>query len=98
MGIIPAQGLREFDGATIAGLSPEQLVQRVHALAGVTAPTLLIVGGNDHAVIEMNVAALQQLHCTKRLDIVPGASHLFEEKGTLEHVAGLARDWFIEYL
>ena len=68
------------------------------SLAGVTAPTLLIVGGNDHAVIEMNNEALQRLHCTKRLDVVPGASHLFEEPGTLEQVAELARDWFIEHL
>jgi pimeloyl-ACP methyl ester carboxylesterase len=67
------------------------------ALGRVTAPTLLVVGGNDHAVIEMNAAALEQLRCTKRFDIVPGASHLFEEPGTLEQVAQLARDWFLEH-
>ncbi len=66
------------------------------ALARVTAPTLLIVGGDDHAVIEMNATALHQLQCTKRLDIVPGASHLFQEPGTLEQVADLARSWFKE--
>ncbi len=67
------------------------------ALTRVTAPTLLIVGGNDHAVVEMNAAALEQLRCLKRLDVVPGASHLFGEPGTLEQVAELARDWFIEH-
>src|SRR2546423_7233725 len=64
------------------------------ALANVQAPTLLIVGGHDYPVIEMNRAALAQLRCEKRLEIVPGATHLFEEPGALEEVAGLARAWF----
>lgn len=68
------------------------------ALGRVTAPTLLIVGGDDHAVIEMNADALGQLRCAKRLETVPHASHLFEEPGTLEQVAELARDWFVEHL
>jgi dienelactone hydrolase len=68
------------------------------ALTKVTAPTLLIVGGLDHPVIEMNRAALAQLHVEKHLEIVPGATHLFEEPGTLERVAVLARDWFERYL
>ncbi len=68
------------------------------ALAAVTAPTLLIVGGADHAVIELNQAAFEGLHCLKRLDIVPGATHLFEERGALEEVSSLAADWFANYL
>ena len=68
------------------------------ALASVRAPTLLIVGERDHPVIAMNRDALAQLECEKRLDIVPGASHLFEEKGTLEQVARLAASWLERYL
>jgi putative phosphoribosyl transferase len=68
------------------------------ALAGVQAPTLLIVGGNDYAVIELNQAALAQLRCEKRLVIVPGATHLFEEPGALDEVARLACEWFEHHL
>ena len=66
-------------------------------LAEVTAPTLLIVGGLDGPVIDMNRDAMQQMrHCEVTLEIVPGATHLFEEPGTLERVAGLAGDWFVD--
>jgi putative phosphoribosyl transferase len=68
------------------------------ALRLVEAPTLLIVGGLDHVVIDLNRAAFGQLRCEKRLEIVPGATHLFEEPGTLEQVAELAEGWFIETL
>jgi len=68
------------------------------ALARVRTPTLLIVGGLDDVVIELNERALEHLTCEKRLEIVPGATHLFEEPGTLERVAALARDWFARYL
>ncbi|MTW14405.1 alpha/beta hydrolase [Pseudoduganella eburnea] len=68
------------------------------ALEGVTAPTLFIVGGRDEGVIELNQAAFLNLHCQKRIDIVPGATHLFEEAGALEEVARLARDWFSQHL
>ena len=68
------------------------------SLARVRAPTLLIVGGYDEPVIEMNEDARRQLSVEKRLVIVPGATHLFEEPGTLEQVARLARDWFTRYL
>lgn len=68
------------------------------ALPHVQAPTLLIVGGADEQVIELNEQALAQLRCLKRLEIVPGATHLFEEPGTLERVAELARDWFNRHL
>jgi dienelactone hydrolase len=64
------------------------------ALARVRAATLLIVGGNDDPAIELNQRALAQLRCEKRLVIVPGATHLFEEPGALDHVARLAREWF----
>ena len=67
-------------------------------LARVTAPTLLIVGGADHQVKALNRAAFEQLAGIKRLEIVPGATHLFEEPGTLESVAALARLWFLEHL
>lgn len=68
------------------------------SLADVKAPTLLIVGGRDHPVIEMNRAALEQLRVEKRLEIVSGATHLFEEPGTLEQAARLARQWFASHL
>lgn len=61
-------------------------------------PTLLIVGGRDDVVIDLNQKALKQLADEARLEIVPGASHLFEEPGTLEQVARLARDWFLHHL
>lgn len=67
-------------------------------LKRVTAPTLLIVGSCDWPVIEMNQAAYELLACEKKLLIVPGASHLFEEPGTLEQVAEQAGRWFIRYL
>ncbi|MFO0700487.1 MAG: alpha/beta hydrolase [Nitrospira sp.] len=67
-------------------------------LPSVTAPTLLIVGGHDEPVIEMNQAAYDLLTCEKKLIIVPGATHLFEEPGTLEQVAEQAVSWFQGYL
>jgi dienelactone hydrolase len=68
------------------------------ALTRVRAPTLLIVGGNDFQVIELNRAAFEQLRCEKHFVIVPDATHLFEEPGALDEVAALARDWFQRYL
>jgi putative phosphoribosyl transferase len=68
------------------------------ALPRVTAPTLLIVGSRDEVVIELNEQALQLLRCEARLEIVTGATHLFEEPGTLEQVAGLALRWFRRWL
>jgi pimeloyl-ACP methyl ester carboxylesterase len=68
------------------------------ALPHVTAATLLIVGGDDLPVLEMNWEAYRQLRCEKRLEIIPGATHLFEEPGALEMAAQLARDWFREHL
>ncbi|MEW5968014.1 MAG: alpha/beta hydrolase [Pseudomonadota bacterium] len=68
------------------------------ALAKVTAPTLLLVGGYDDGVIDLNQQAYDRLRCKKELVIVPGATHLFEEPGTLEAVATRAAGWFAEYL
>ena len=70
----------------------------IRQLAEVTAPTLLIVGGNDYGVIELNEKAYRVLRCEKSLKIVPGATHLFEEPGALEQVAELAGDWFNRHL
>ena len=66
----------------------------MEALTLVVAPTLLIVGGDDHVVIQLNRQAFARLTAPKDLKIVPGASHLFEEPGTLEEVSRLAREWF----
>jgi len=67
-------------------------------LVRVTAPTLLIVGERDTEVLEYNLQAQQQLRCINRLEVVPAATHLFAEPGTLERVADLARDWFRTHL
>lgn len=99
-------------GAAAALVTAAQRPDTVHAvvsrggrpdLAGphlprVRAPTLLIVGGNDHPVIRMNRDAFTQLNAEKELVIVPGATHLFEEPGTLDTVAQLARQWFVTHL
>jgi putative phosphoribosyl transferase len=78
------------------GGRPDLARPRLH---GVQAPTLLIVGGEDPEVIGMNRASLAELTgAERRLEIVPGATHLFEEPGALEQVADLARDWFLRYL
>jgi len=68
------------------------------ALPKVKAPTLLIVGGNDDIVIELNEQARDRMRCEVKLEIVPGATHLFEEAGALEQVATLASDWFVAHL
>lgn len=67
-------------------------------LASVRAPTLLMVGGADDVVLELNRRALESMTCAAELRVVAGAGHLFEEPGTLEEVAQLARDWFLRYL
>jgi putative phosphoribosyl transferase len=68
------------------------------ALPKVKPPTLLIVGGNDDIVIELNEQARDRMRCEVKLEIVPGATHLFEEAGALEQVAKLANDWFLLHL
>lgn len=67
-------------------------------LASLTVPTLLIVGGADHGVIELNEEAFRRLRCEKQLAVVPQATHLFEEPGALEQVSALAADWFKRHL
>jgi pimeloyl-ACP methyl ester carboxylesterase len=69
-----------------------------HALARVTAPTLLIVGADDTDVLRLNEQARARMSTRAHLEIVPGAGHLFEEPGALERVAQLTRDWFVEHL
>ncbi|HTC33011.1 MAG TPA: dienelactone hydrolase family protein [Bryobacteraceae bacterium] len=99
-------------GAGAALVAAAEIPERVHAvvsrggridLAGaatakVRAPTLAIVGGNDTVVLDLNRKALARMNCVKRLELIPGAGHLFEEPGTLERVATLAREWFAEKL
>jgi predicted alpha/beta-hydrolase family hydrolase len=67
-------------------------------LSNVRAPTLLIIGGRDAVVIKMNEEAYKELKTEKKIEIVPGATHLFEEKGAIEEVARLAAEWFVNYL
>jgi putative phosphoribosyl transferase len=99
-------------GAAAALIAAAELGSKINAvvsrggrpdLAGrelpqVTAATLLIVGGEDHPVIEMNQSAFDRLTCEKEMKIIPGATHLFEEAGTLEQAADLAANWFEHHL
>lgn len=92
-----AAGLGEAIRAVVSrGGRPDLTGNR--ALAKVTAPTLLLVGGLDYGVIELNQAAFEELQCIKQLKIVRGATHLFEEEGKLEEVALLAGMWLEKYL
>jgi pimeloyl-ACP methyl ester carboxylesterase len=101
-------------GAAAALIAAAELPEKVHAVVSrggrpdladealrkIRAPTLLLVGGNDEIVIELNREALDQIQLgqEKKMVIVPGASHLFQEPGTLDYAADLARDWFHEHL
>jgi putative phosphoribosyl transferase len=85
-----------FVGAVVSRGGRPDLAERY--LPAVIAPTLLIVGSDDTPVIEMNEQALRLLTCPKDLVIIPGASHLFEEPGTLEQVADHALRWFLRHL
>lgn len=99
-------------GAGAALVAATEIPERIHAvvsrggridlagaaLAKVQAPMLAIVGGNDAVVLDLNRKALARMNCVKRLDVIPGAGHLFEEPGTLDQVASLARKWFAEKL
>lgn len=68
------------------------------SLTEVECPTLFIVGGDDDVVIKLNQQAMDSMHCKRRLDIIPGATHLFDEPGKLEQVSSLANAWFKKYL
>jgi len=99
-------------GAAAAIAAASILGERIHAVVSrggrpdlayehlrhVTAPTLLIVGERDDAVVRLNKDASQHLRCLKKLSIIPGATHLFEEPGALEKVASLAASWFKKHL
>ncbi|MHB1144780.1 MAG: dienelactone hydrolase family protein [Thiobacillus sp.] len=95
-----------LDAAAALGADAKAVVSRggrpdlasEQALLNVTAPTLLLVGGWDDGVIDLNQLAYDQLRCEKEMVIVPGATHLFEEPGTLEEVARQAADWFARHL
>ena len=99
IGYFGASSAAEPDASVAAVVSrggrPDLAIPR---LAEVRAPTLLIVGALDDMVLRMNREAQKYLRCENHLAMVPGASHLFEEPGTLERAAGLARDWFTRYL
>jgi len=94
--IVAATMLPDIVGAVVSRGGRPDLAES--ALAGLRAPTLLIVGGSDTVVIDLNREALRRLRCIARLEIVPRAGHLFEESGALEKVADLAQRWFTEYL
>lgn len=112
LGRLPVGLFGASTGAAAALIAASQLGSRVGAvvsrggrpdLAGpalglVAAPTLLIVGGADFGVIELNEQALSHLRCEKRMELVAGATHLFEEPGALERVMALAGDWFDRWL
>ena len=94
--LVAAANLPESVAAVVSRGGRPDLAAPV--LAKVGAPTLLIVGGADYGVIELNENAYGRLVCEKRLDIVPGATHLFEEPGTLDQVIDAAGDWFKQHL
>lgn len=93
--LIAASGDAEIGAVVSRGGRPDLAAEY---LPQVKAPTLLIVGGEDVPVIEMNERAFELLRCEKNLQIVPGATHLFEEPGTLEEVMRLATTWFRRHL
>ena len=91
--LVAAAELQEDAGAVVSRGGRPDLAG--DALPKVQAPTLLIVGGNDDVVIELNEMARDQIRCEVKLEIIPGATHLFEEPGSLEQVAKLASAWFV---
>jgi putative phosphoribosyl transferase len=95
---LQAAGARGARIAAVVSRGGRPDLAGAEALRLVTAPTLLVVGGYDDVVIGLNRAAYAELRCEKSLVIVPGATHLFEEPGTLEAAAGAARDWFVRCL
>jgi pimeloyl-ACP methyl ester carboxylesterase len=112
MGSAPVGFFGASTGAAAALVAAAQLGRRIGAvvsrggrpdlagpaLARVLAPTLLVVGGHDDTVLELNERAARELRCERELVVVPGATHLFEEPGALEQVARLAGDWFTTHL
>ena len=94
--LIAASHLKDVVGAVVSRGGRPDLAD--NALRHVAAPTLLIVGGHDYPVVDMNRWAYDRLRSLKKLEMVPGATHLFEEEGTLEKAAVLAADWFAAHL
>ena len=94
--LVAASQLPEDVGAVVSRGGRPDLAGA--ALPKMQAPTLLIVGGQDDIVIELNEQARNQMGCKVKLEIIPGATHLFEEPGALEQVAKLASDWFINHI
>jgi len=94
--LVAAAELPDEVGAVVSRGGRPDLAGEV--LPKVKAPTLLIVGGEDHVVIDLNEQARAQMKCECKIDIVPGATHLFEEPGALEKVAKVAADWFCDHI
>jgi putative phosphoribosyl transferase len=94
--IVAAAALPQLVGAVVSRGGRPDLAG--NALEDLRVPTLLIVGGADTVVIDLNHEALRRLHCIARLEIIPRAGHLFEESGALQKASDLARQWFTEYL
>jgi putative phosphoribosyl transferase len=94
---LTAAATGEADIAAIVSRGGRPDLAPMAALHRVRAPTLLIVGSRDDVVVALNRQALAELKCEAKIEIVPGATHLFEEAGALEHVADLATDWFLRY-
>ncbi len=94
--LIAAADVKTGVGAVVSRGGRPDLAE--DALEKVLCPTLLIVGGEDDTVLQLNHEALERMHCRKKLCVVPGATHLFEEPGALEQVATLAAEWFVEHL
>ena len=90
-----AQGPTSIEAIVSRGGRPDLALD---ALPRVTAPCLLLVGGNDQQVLELNRGAFERLKCLRKLVVIKGATHLFPEPGALEEVARLAREWFLQYL
>jgi dienelactone hydrolase len=94
--LVAAVDAKQDAGAVVSRGGRPDLADK--ALPKVRAPTLLIVGGNDDIVIELNQQARNRMRCESKLEIIPGATHLFEEPGALEKVAELASDWFVKQI
>lgn len=86
---------KDISAVVSRGGRPDLALEDLHK---VTAPTLLLVGGRDNVVIELNQKAYKKLRCERKLEIIPQATHLFEEPGKLEEVAKQSADWFASYL
>jgi putative phosphoribosyl transferase len=94
--LITAATLKEQIAAVVSRGGRPDLAEE--ALGHVQAPTLLIVGGEDHTVVDLNTRAARRMHCVRQLHIIPGATHLFEEPGALEQVGTIAGKWFLQHM